>query len=547
MTVKSVEYKGVGITNGKVKGRIRFLETDSETGEDVKISVDRKGELKRFERGLKVAKEEIKTLERKALITLGQKEAEIFEIHAMLLEDEDYVSSIREEIEKGSSCESAIKKSSELYSRLLLALDDEYLSARANDIKDISMQLLRAIKGKRELAEWENEQYILVASDLTPSQTVGLDSAKILGFVTFGGTPSSHTAILARSMGIPALVGVGIVDRKYDGEFALLNAERGSLTVSPDKKQLEAFEKELSAYNKIAKEHDMYLRSIMNKPAVTRSGHKIMIYANIGNGSEVASALSNGAEGIGLLRSEFLYLSKSQRPREEEIFSSIRDIAIGMQGKRVIIRTLDIGADKKIPYLPQPSEENPALGYRGIRVCLKERELFKEQIRAILRASAYGSISIMLPMIISVSEVRQAKSIIDECKSELRGEKIAFDEKTELGIMIETPASAIMSEELAREVDFFSVGTNDLTQYTLAVDRQNPLVSSLCEDNTEAVFRLIKMSADAIHENGGWIGVCGEMGADLSLTQRFADIKIDELSVSVPYLLGVRGRVSECK
>ena len=289
------------------------------------------------------------------------------------------------------------------------------------------------------------------------------------------------------------------------------------------------------------------MRSVMNKPAVTRGGHKVMIYANIGSEEEIASALSSGAEGIGLLRSEFLYLAKKDYPTEDELFKVYRDIAIKMQGKRVIVRTLDIGADKQIDYFNIPREENPALGYRAIRICLDRRELFKTQLRAILRASSYGMVAIMLPMIDSVYEVKESKAILEECKLELstRGEE--FDSKIELGIMIETPAAAIMSEELARYVDFFSVGTNDLTQYTLAADRQNPLVTEICEKNTEPVMRLIKMSSAAIHQRGGWIGVCGEMAADLSLTQRFVDMEIDELSVSVPYLLGVRGKVSECK
>lgn len=544
---KSIRFNGIGITNGKVSGRIKLFGSskrkiiNSHTGS----ALDEKA---RLEIARKAAIKETKALEEKALKLLGEKEAQIFEIHGMLLEDEDFLDAVLEEIDKGKSAEEAVRQTAKSYGEMLKALDDEYLSARSADINDISAQIIRFLTGDvAENEENDTEPYILVASDLTPSETVKLETSKILGFVTFGGTPSSHTAILARAMGIPALVGTGTIGSIYDGEYALLNSEKGTLIISPTENEKREFEKEQSAYNKIAKEHEMYLRSIMKKPAVTRSGHKIMIYANIGSEQEIASAISNGAEGIGLLRSEFLYLSKDKYPSEDELFSAYRDIAIKMQGKRVVIRTLDIGADKQIPYFSLPKEENPALGYRAIRICLDRHELFKTQLRAILRASAYGRISIMLPMIISAEEIREAKSLLRDSMAELSTRGQEFDAKIELGIMIETPSAAIMSDILAKEVDFFSVGTNDLTQYTLAVDRQNPKVTHLCERNTEPVMRLIKIASEAIHHKGGWIGVCGEMAADLSLTQQFANIGIDELSVSVPYLLGVRGKVSECK
>ncbi|MBQ8146716.1 MAG: phosphoenolpyruvate--protein phosphotransferase [Clostridia bacterium] len=544
---KSIRFNGIGITNGKVSGRIKLFGSSKR-----KIINSRTGsaldEKARLEIARKAAIKETKALEEKALKLLGEKEAQIFEIHGMLLEDEDFLDAVLEEIDKGKSAEEAVRQTAKSYGEMLKALDDEYLSARSADINDISAQIIRFLTGDvAENEENDTEPYILVASDLTPSETVKLETSKILGFVTFGGTPSSHTAILARAMGIPALVGTGTIGSIYDGEYALLNSEKGTLIISPTENEKREFEKEQSAYNKIAKEHEMYLRSIMKKPAVTRSGHKIMIYANIGSEQEIASAISNGAEGIGLLRSEFLYLSKDKYPSEDELFSAYRDIAIKMQGKRVVIRTLDIGADKQIPYFSLPKEENPALGYRAIRICLDRHELFKTQLRAILRASAYGRISIMLPMIISAEEIREAKSLLRDSMAELSTRGQEFDAKIELGIMIETPSAAIMSDILAKEVDFFSVGTNDLTQYTLAVDRQNPKVTHLCERNTEPVMRLIKIASEAIHHKGGWIGVCGEMAADLSLTQQFANIGIDELSVSVPYLLGVRGKVSECK
>lgn len=544
---ESTVFKGIGISNGKVRGRIKFYNKEVRA-QPSSVKGNKKQELERLDRARKMASEHIKALEKRALSTLGEKEAQIFEIHAMLLEDEDFISSIIGEINGGKSAGEAINITAKSYGEMLAALGDEYLAARQADIHDISAQLIRFLGGDVSVnKEKDTKPYILVATDLTPSETVQLEASKILGFVTFGGTPSSHTAILARAMGIPALVGTGKIDSIYDGEEALLNAEKGTLTVTPDEKEIQAFEKERQEYNKIAKEHELYLRSVMNKPAVTRSGHKIMIYANIGSESEVASAISNGAEGIGLLRSEFLYLSKDDYPSQEELFSVYRDIAIKMQGKRVIVRTLDIGADKQIPYFDIPKEENPSLGYRAIRICLDRQELFKTQLKAILRASKFGRISIMLPMVVSADEVKQSKALLEECKAELLTRGEGFDSKIELGVMIETPAAAIMSEVIAKEVDFFSVGTNDLTQYTLAADRQNPRVTHICDNNAEPVMRLIKMATDAIHRKGGWIGVCGEMAADLGLTQQFATIGVDELSVSVPYLLGVRGKVSECR
>ena len=544
---KELRFNGTGISSGKVSGKIKFLDK-KERKEKKDTVIDKRAELKRFEEARTLAIEETRELKKKALLTLGEEEAQIFEIHAMLLEDEDFVGTIVGEISGGKGAVEATETAAKTYAEILTSLGDEYLSSRAADIKDIAGQLIRVLSGEVSIKQQKDlEPYILIAQDLTPSQTVRLDKEKILGFVTFGGTPSSHTAILARAIGIPALVGTGVIDSCHNGAFALLNAEKGTLVISPSEKELAEFEKEKREYNKIAKEHESYLRSVMNKPAVTRSGHKVMVYANIGDENEVAPALSNGAEGIGLLRSEFLYISKKSYPSENELFESYRDVAIKMQGKRVIVRTLDVGADKQIPYFNIPKEENPALGYRAIRVCLDRRGTFKTQLRAILRASYFGRLSIMLPMIVSLEEIKESKALLEECKRELLTQGERFDTKIELGIMIETPAAAIMSEELAHEVDFFSVGTNDLTQYTLAADRQNALVSKICEKNVEPVMRLIKMAADAIHQKGGWIGVCGEMAADLSLIQHFVDMEIDELSVSVPYLLGVRGKISECK
>lgn len=547
MISKSIILQGIGITNKRVSGRLHFLKNQGTTKKR-KSTYNVGTELLRFEDAKKNALEKVWEIEKRAKEIIGGSEAQIFEIHAMLLEDEDLNDSIIDEIKKGKSAEEAIELASSKYARTLIDIGDEYLSGRASDIKDVANQLIKALdKNENSNKEGKDSPYILVAEDLTPSETVLLDKSKILAIVTFGGTPSSHTAILARSMGIPALVGTGKISQDCEGHLALLDAVEGSLIIDPTNTQAQNFEKSRAKENKIATEHERYLRSLINKPAVTRSGHKVMIYANIGNENEISGALSNGAEGIGLFRSEMMYLERSSYPTEDELFNLYRDVAIKMGGRRVIIRTLDVGADKQIEYLNIPREENPALGFRGVRVCLERKDVFKAQIRAILRASYYGRVSIMLPMVVSEKEILASMTIIEECKEELSQRKLPFDSKIELGIMIETPASAIMSDKLARLVDFFSVGTNDLCQYTLAVDRQNSKVAFLCEENTEAVLRLIKMSAKAIHENGGWIGVCGEMAADLSLTEELVKIGIDELSVSPPYLLGVRGKVSECR
>ena len=386
-----------------------------------------------------------------------------------------------------------------------------------------------------------------MANDLTPSQTVGLDRSTLLGFVTAQGSPNSHTAILARAMGIPALVSAGEIPKEYDGTVALLDAEKGTLTLSPSKEEKADFSIRCAKDAQIAQERERVLHTLANKPAITKGGHRVLIYANVGGEEEIDAALTGGADGIGLLRSEFLYLSLDRAPDEERLYQSYRAVAERMQGKRVVIRTLDIGADKQVAYLSLPHEENPALGLRGVRLCLRERTLFCEQIRAILRASAHGKVALMLPMIVSVDEVRACRDLIAECMQTLSERGQEYDKNLEIGIMIETPAAAIMCRELGREVDFFSVGTNDLLQYTLAVDRQNPHVEALCTSNREPVLRLIALATEAIHESGGWIGICGELAADLSLTQRFCDMRVDELSVASPYLLELRECVLKCE
>ncbi len=540
-------YHGIGINRRLSFGRLRFWKTEERVTPSAHQSEDPMRAWDRLQAAIAKAIEQVEQIREKALRETGEEEAEIFEIHRMFLEDEDFLDAVKEEIGKGKCAEDALRAATARFCETLRALDDPYLSARTADLGDVSERILQILSGKEDDGFDGEEAFLLVADDLTPSQTVMLDKSRILGFVTFHGTPNSHTAILARAMGIPALIGTGEIDRRYDGELALLDAAAGTLTPCPTQAQLAAFRERQRADDRIAQDHDRYLRSLMNKPAVTQSGHRMMIYANIGDGAEVDAAISNGADGIGLLRSEFLYLGVDDYPSEEELFEAYRSVAVRMQGKRAIIRTLDIGADKKIAYFGLPEEENPALGFRAIRICLAREDLFKTQLRAILRASAYGRLSLMLPMIVSVDEVRQSRRLLEECMQELQSEGKPFDAELEFGIMIETPAAALMSRELAAQVDFFSVGTNDLAQYTLAADRQNPALSALCQENREPVLRLIEMSAQAIHRAGGWIGICGEMAADLDLTQTFADLRIDELSVSVPYLLGVRGRVTECR
>ena len=539
--------RGLGIGTKRVCGKIKFLHHASTASTPTRTPLSRAAEWSRLSAALSQTKQQISALYERALHSIGEAEAEIFEIHGMLLEDEDFRDAIHAELDKGQCAEDALQAAAESISQMLAALSDPYLSARAADVKDVASQVMRTLTGESQATDPSDQSpFILVADDLTPSETVLLEKSQILGFVTFRGTPNSHTAILARAMGIPALVSVGIIDEIYDGTLALLDAQDATLTLAPTEEQHRVFTEKINADDRIARDHDRYLRSLMNKPAVTRGGHRMLIYANIGDGDEVEAALANGADGIGLLRSEFLYLGCKNYPSEETLFNAYRDVAIRMQGKRVVIRTLDIGADKKIAYFDLPEEENPALGFRAIRICLARKDIFKTQLRAILRASAFGRLSLMLPMIVSPDEVRQTKQILRESMDELRRENHTFDANIELGVMIETPAAVMMSDELAAEVDFFSVGTNDLSQYTLAADRQNPALAALCDENREPVLRMIELATKAIHHTGGWIGICGEMAADLHLTQRWADLGIDELSVSVPYLLGLRGKVTEC-
>ncbi len=536
--------KGTGIGTKKASGVIRFYREESVIENNTFTTYE--NEMKRLDTAIKKVKKSLEKVSKSSKNDIGEKESEIFEIHMMLLDDEDFIEDITYEISQNKNAEHAVLNASKKYGEMLKSLDDEYLSERANDIRDIASQIINELSEKKNKEIIHTSPYILVSDDLTPSQTVKLDKDMILGFITFYGTPSSHTSILARAMGIPAIVGTGEIDSSLNGEYCLLNSENGEIIISPTENEIAIFKEKENEESRIAKEHESYLKELINKPAISKNGHRVLIYANIGSEKEAEGALLNGAEGVGLLRSEMMYLLSSRYPTEDELYRAYKEAVTEMKGRRVIIRTLDIGADKQIPYFNIPKEENPALGYRGVRICLDRSDVFKTQLRAILRASVFGKASIMLPMIVSEKEIIECREILEECKMELFEENYAFDSKIELGIMIETPASAIMSDVLAAHVDFFSVGTNDLTQYTLAIDRQNSKVSQIAEDNHEPILRLIEYAAEQIHKKGGWIGICGELGADLSLTQRFVDMKIDELSVSSPYLLGIRKRVGEC-
>lgn len=539
-------YKGKGIGEYMASGTLRFFNKKSKNTTGVFEIGTVPEELEKYQIARERVSRALDRLYERAIHEVGKERAEIFEIHKMLLYDEDYCEIIELEIKSGVGAKEAIICATNKLIDVFSSLDDEYLRSRASDLRDISSQLLNNLENNAGAEKIDTSPCILVARDLTPSQTMSLDKSSLLGFVTFEGSATSHTSILARAMDIPALVGVGEIDEAYDGKIALLDAQEQALIIEPTSEQIIEFEKKLEQKKREKQKNEQSLRALLSSPATAKNGHRVLIYSNIGGDYEVEKAFENGAEGVGLLRSEMLYLRSSRLPCENELFEAYKSVIIKAQGKRVIIRTLDIGADKKVPYLDLGSEENPALGFRGIRLTLENKGLFKTQIRAILRASIYGKASIMLPMIISRDEVLKSRELIEICKQELFDENLAFDSKIELGIMIETPASALIANDLAALVDFFSVGTNDLIQYTLAIDRQNPRVAELASNNLEPVLMLIENCARAIHQRGGFIGICGELASDTSLTQRFVDMKIDELSVSTPYLLSIRRQVKEC-
>lgn len=528
------QYSGKKVFNGVAIGPILFY--SKEQGQIVRKHIDdTTAELARYEKAKATAVEQLQELYEKALQEVGEVNAQIFEVHSMLLEDDDYNESITNMISvQEVNAEYAVAMTGDHFSEMFANMDDEYFQARSADIKDISDRVVSILSGKGDSGDLGEEPVIIVAEDLAPSETVKMDKSKLLAFVTRLGSTNSHTAILARTMGIPALIGIEI-RKEWDGKLAIVDGKEGILYVDPDETTILEYRKRKAE----EEERNQLYQTLKGKETVTQSGQKVHLYANIGNVNDLATVLLNDAEGIGLFRSEFLYLESRDYPTEEEQFQVYKRVAETMAGKKVIIRTLDIGADKQVDYFDLDQEDNPALGFRAIRICLARPEIFKTQLRALFRASAFGNIAIMYPMITSVSEVRQIKTISAGVKEELKAAGIPVGEVEE-GIMIETPAAAIISDQLAKEVDFFSIGTNDLTQYTLAIDRQNPKLDVFYNAHHEAILRLIRMVAENAHKEGIWAGICGELGADTELTETFLEMGLDELSVSPGCILPIR-------
>ena len=539
-----ITIQGKSVFGGVSIGKLMFYKRNEKVIKREHIS-DADAEWKRFEAAKGQAVDQLKELYEKALEDVGEANAMIFEIHQMMLEDLDYLESIENIIRSQEvNAEYAVATTADNFAQMFASMDDAYMQGRAADVKDVSERVLDILCGVSAGVKEMTEPCIIAADDLAPSETVQLDKSKVLGFATMYGSANSHTAILARTMNIPAVIGLGeTLSSQYDGKMAVIDGFTGILYVDPDEETLARMQE------KRAKdlEQKELLNQLKGKENVTRSGQKINVYANIGNVSDLGAVLKNDAGGIGLFRSEFLYLENSTFPTEEQQFAVYKQVAESMAGKKVIIRTLDIGADKQVDYFNLDKEENPALGYRAIRICLTRPEIFKTQLRALYRAAVYGNLSIMFPMIISVSEVKKIKEIIAQVQAELKAEGIPYKEDVELGVMIETPAAVMISRELAKEVDFFSVGTNDLTQYTLAIDRQNQKLDTFYDPLHPAVLAMIKMAADNAHAEGKWIGICGELGADLELTEEFLKMGLDELSVSPALVLPLRKRIRECE
>ncbi|MBO5425722.1 MAG: phosphoenolpyruvate--protein phosphotransferase [Lachnospiraceae bacterium] len=535
------QYKGKSIFNGIAIGRIKYYEKNQQVVKRVKVEEPQE-EIKRYEEAKEKAIKALNNLYEKALVDVGEANAMIFEIHAMMLEDDDYNDSIYNIIKNDCvNAEFAVATTGDNFSRMFAEMEDEYFKARAADVKDISERVINALSGYDMGNGVIDEPIIIVAEDLAPSETVQMDKSKLLGFVTRLGSANSHTAILARTMNIPALIGVDI-ERKWHGKMAIIDGKKGILYVDPSMDILEKY------LEKKKREEDgkKLLQNLKGLPDETLDGKKIKLYANIGSVADVTNVLANDGAGIGLFRSEFLYLEKSEYPTEEEQFQVYKTVVQNMAGKKVVIRTLDIGADKQVDYFNIEKEENPAMGYRAIRICLDRVDIFKTQLRAIYRASAFGQVAIMFPMIISVDEIVKIKGICEEIKKELREGEIAFGE-VELGVMIETPAAVMISDQLAKEVDFFSIGTNDLTQYTLAIDRQNAKLDNIYDPHHPAVLRMIQMVIDSGHRENIWVGICGELGADTGLTEQFIKMGIDELSVSPSFILPLRDIIRKTK
>ena len=532
---------GKSILKGIAIGKILFYQKDEQAVKRVKTE-DTKAEIERYVNARKEAVLQLNELYKKAVKEVGEMNAAVFEVHAMMVEDGDYVDSIVNIIETQQvNAEYAVAVTGDNFSKMFAEMDDDYFKARAADVKDISERIINILSGNKNSGNNLKEPVIIVADDLAPSETVQMDKEKLLAFVTEHGSSNSHTAILARTMNIPALTGISI-SKEWDGKIAVLDGYTGTLYIDAGKDTIDKFKKR---QDEDIKSREL-LQNLKGKEDITLDGRKIKLYANIGSVKDVANVLANDAAGIGLFRSEFLYLETNDYPDEESQFTAYKTVAENMAGKKVIVRTLDIGADKQADYFNLDHEDNPAMGYRAIRICLERTDIFKTQLRALLRASAFGNISIMFPMIISVNEVKRIKEIVKSVKAELSQEGIPYGD-TELGIMIETPAAVMISDLLAQEVDFFSIGTNDLTQYTLAIDRQNMKLDNIYDSHHPAVLRMIQMTVENGHKHGCLVGICGELGADTELTEDFVRMGIDELSVSPSFVLPIRKIIRNIK
>lgn len=536
-----IRFQGKGVYGAVASGKISVFKRQDIQVKREKIE-DTKAEMERLENAKSQAVEQLQEIYEKALKEVGETNAQIFEIHMMMIEDEDYNDAIAEMINaQNVNAEYAVAITADNFAEMFSAMDDAYMQARAADVRDISNRIIACLTDSGAAENVSDEMMIICADDLAPSETVSLDKEKVLAFVTAHGSSNSHTAILARNMNIPAIIGLGdeFLEAVKDGDTAVVNGFTGEFILHPDEETIAAAEKKRIE----EQEKRELLQKLKGKENVTLDGTKINIYANIGSVDNIGAVLLNDAGGIGLFRSEFIYLESNDYPTEEEQFRIYKRVLESMAGKRVIIRTLDIGADKQCDYFGLNKEENPALGLRAIRLCLSRPEIFETQLRALYRASVYGRLGIMFPMITSTSELEEILALCEKVKKDLAADGVEYSEETELGIMIETPAAAIISDLLAPMVDFFSVGTNDLTQYTLACDRQNPHIERFCDTHHEAILRLIEMSAENAHKHGAWIGICGELAADTSLTERFLRMGIDELSVSPSFVLKVRDAV----
>lgn len=536
-----LKYVGKGVCSAIAIGKVSVFKRSEVSVKRVHVS-DTEREKQRLAHAKEISIEQLKEIYEKALKEVGETGAQIFDVHMMMIEDADYNESINNIIEtQFVNAEYAVAVTADNFAEMFSQVDDSYMQARAADIRDISNRIINNMSDAKNADAVYNEKMIVCANDLAPSETVSLDKDKVEAFVTAYGSYNSHTAILARNMNIPAVIGVGeeFLEKIQDGMQMIVDGYTGEIYIEPDKETYENYQKRKQEENK--KRELLY--ALKGKDNVTVDGTSIEVYANIGSDDNIAAVLLNDAGGIGLFRSEFLYLESDDFPDEEKQFNVYRKVLENMAGKKVIIRTLDIGADKQADYFNLDKEENPALGFRAIRICLTHPEIFKTQLRALYRASVYGKLGIMFPMVTSVEEVEKIKEMCEEVKRELKGSGVEYSDMIEIGIMIETPAAAIISDKLAPMVDFFSIGTNDLTQYVLACDRQNPKLDDFCDTHHEAILRLIKTSADNAHKNGAWIGICGELAADTTLTETFLRMGIDELSVSPGYVLQLRDKI----